>query len=82
MPNPAHFPALAHLMLSPPAAFHRRSWDLQTFTGLRENDGPARSSSLYSTNFTQGSTPSLTLYPGSEPGSESDAPQGYDELNA
>jgi hypothetical protein len=83
-PYPLHFLVPAHLTLSPPAAFPRRSsmWDSQTLSGLHENDSPARSSSPYSMIFTQGSTPQLTLSSGSEPGSESDPPQGYDELSA
>jgi len=79
-PNPPHFPAPTHLTLSPPAAFPHRSWDSQTLPGLRNSDSPAQSNSPYSISYTQGSTPTLTS--GSEPGSESDAPHGFDDLCA
>jgi hypothetical protein len=49
--NPPHFPAPTHLMLSPPASFAPRLWDLQTFTGLHDNESPAQSHRIQSASL-------------------------------
>ncbi|QRW11298.1 hypothetical protein RhiLY_10297 [Ceratobasidium sp. AG-Ba] len=78
-------PATSTLSMSPPTAFARArtgTWENPTLSSLRGHASPARSSSPISTIYTQNSTPSLTYYTESEPGSDVEGLQGYDEISA
>ncbi|QRW00946.1 hypothetical protein RhiJN_28964 [Ceratobasidium sp. AG-Ba] len=70
--------------MSPPTPFARArtgTWEDPTLFSLRGHASPARSSPPTSTFYTS-STPSLTYYIESEPGSDVEGLQGYDEVSA
>ncbi|QRV88280.1 hypothetical protein RhiJN_16298 [Ceratobasidium sp. AG-Ba] len=78
-------PASSTLGMSPPSAFARArtgTWENLTLSSLRSHASPARSSSPISAICTQSLTPSLTHYTKSEPRSDLEGLQGYDEINA
>ncbi|QRV83637.1 hypothetical protein RhiJN_11653 [Ceratobasidium sp. AG-Ba] len=78
-------PATSTLSMSPPTAFacaRTGTWENLTLSSLCGHASPARSSSPISTTYTQNSTPSLTYYTETEPGSDVEGLQGYDEISA
>ncbi|QRW06956.1 hypothetical protein RhiLY_05955 [Ceratobasidium sp. AG-Ba] len=78
-------PSNSILSLSPPNAsesLRAGVWENSTLSSLGNNASLARSSSLILAISTPSSTPSLTYYTESKPGSDTDVPQGIVELSA